>query len=117
MLGVTADLLDERSMDSEREISTTEPEDLILDLAIYYAVHHSYPPRLSKERKRAVRKQASTLIVDKGEVFSKTKGCQVKLVTSFEDQRRILTSCHSDPTSGHFGITKTWRRFAEQFYW
>ena len=104
-------------MDSESEISTTEPEDLILDLAIHYAVHRSYPPGLSKERKRAVRKRASTLTVDKGEVFLKMKGRQVKLVTSIEDQRRILESCHSDPTSGHFGITKTWRRVAERFYW
>lgn len=38
-------------------------------------------------------------------------------MTSIEDQRRILTSCHSDPTSGHFGITKTWIRVAERFYW
>ena len=26
---------------------------------------------------------------------------------SKKEQRRILESCHSDPTSGHFGITKT----------
>ena len=104
-------------MDSESEVSTTEPEDLILDLAIHYAVHRSYPLGLSKERKRAVRKQASTLTVDKGEVFLKRKGRQVKLVTSIEDQHRILASCHSDHTSGHFGITNMWRRVAEQFYW
>ena len=28
---------------------------------------------------------------------------QVKLVMSCDDQKRILRSCHSDPTSGHFG--------------
>ena len=42
---------------------------------------------------------------------------QVKVVTSVEDQKRILHSCHSDPTSGNFGVTKTWRRLAERFYW
>ena len=39
------------------------------------------------------------------------------MVTSVDDRKRILRSCHSDPTSGHFGITKTWRRLAERFYW
>ena len=42
---------------------------------------------------------------------------QVKLITSVEDQKRILQSCHSDSTSGHFGVTKTRRRLAERFYW
>ena len=42
---------------------------------------------------------------------------QVKVVTSVEERRRILRSCHSDPTSGHFGVTKTFRRVAERFYW
>ena len=36
---------------------------------------------------------------------------------SKKEQRRILESCHSDPTSGHFGITKTSKRIAERFYW
>ena len=42
---------------------------------------------------------------------------QVKVVMSVDDQKHILRSCHSDPTSGHFGITKTWRRVAERLYW
>ena len=81
-----------------------------------YAVRRSYSPGLTKEKKRAVGKGASTLVVDKGEVFLK-KGRRVKVVTAVEEQRRILESCHSDPTSGHFGTTKTWRRVAERFYW
>ena len=36
---------------------------------------------LSKEKKRAVRKRAAALIVDKGEVFLKRKGRHVKVVT------------------------------------
>ena len=39
----------------------------------------------------------------------------MKVVTAVEEQRRILESCHSNPTSGHFGTTKTWRRVAERF--
>ena len=42
---------------------------------------------------------------------------RVKVVTSVEEQARILRACHSDPTSGHFGTTKTWRKVAERFYW
>ena len=42
---------------------------------------------------------------------------RVKVVTSVEEQGRILRACHSDATSGHFGSTKTWRRVAETCYW
>ena len=49
--------------------------------------------------------------------YKKLHEFQVKLVMSCDDQKRILRSCHLDPTSGHFGVTKTWRRLAERFYW
>ena len=42
---------------------------------------------------------------------------RVKVVQSVEEQKRILRACHADPTSGHFGMTKTWRRVAERFHW
>ena len=84
---------------------------------IDYALHHGYPQGLSKERKITVKKRASTLEVDKGEVFVKRKGRRVKVVTASEEQHRILESCHSDPSSDRFGTTKTWRRVAERFYW
>jgi len=29
-----------------------------------------------------------------------------------EEQRRVLKACHSEPTSGHFGVTKTYKRMA-----
>ncbi len=35
----------------------------------------------------------------------------------FDGKNPALQSCHSHPTSGHFGITKTWHRLAERFYW
>lgn len=34
-----------------------------------------------------------------------------------KDKQRVLQSCHSHPTSGHFGISKTWQRISERFYW
>ena len=94
-----------------------EDENDILDLAIEYVLHSNYPPNLSKDKKRAMRKRAATLVVNTGEVFLKRKGCLVKVVTAADDQCRILELCHSDSTSGHFGTTKTWRRIAERFYW
>ena len=106
-------------MDSNPESSANELEEIdpVLELAIHYKLRRSYPPGSSKERKRVVRNRASTLTVDKGEVLLKRKGGQVKVVTAVEDQRRILELCHSDPTSGHFGTTKMWRRVPERFYW
>ena len=69
------------------------------------------------QKKRAVRKHAATLELDKGEILLKRKGRRVKVVVYVREQQRILQSCHSDPMSGHFGMTKTWKRVAERFYW
>ena len=63
-------------------------QDDVLELAIEYAMRGQYPPGhlITKDRKRAVRRRATTLRVDKGEVFLKRKGREVKVVTSLEDQ-------------------------------
>ena len=39
------------------------------------------------------------------------------MVTSHDEKKRILMMCHNDPTSGHFGTVKTWKRISEHFYW
>ena len=113
-LGVTLCLLE---MSSNDEASIHENPDDVLDLAIDYATRGGYPEGLSKDKKQAVRRRAATLRIDKGETLLKRKSREVKVVTDAIKQRRIVESCHSDPTSGHFGVTKTWRRAAEQFYW
>ena len=77
----------------------------------------TYPQDISKDRKRAVRKRAQTLKIENGDVFVEKKGKKMRVVTSKTEQMVIVRSCHSDPTSGHFGLTKTWKRVAERFYW
>ena len=92
--------------------------DDILDFAIYYVLHGgSYPDGLSKEKKRAVRKRAAKLATEKGEVFLLKKERRVKVVQTEREQKQILQACHSDPTSGHYGVSKTWNKVAERFYW
>lgn len=75
------------------------------------------PTKLIKGQEESHEKRAATLAVDTGKVFLKRKGRLVKVVIAADDQHWISESCHSDPTSGHFGTTKTWRRIAERFYW
>ena len=98
---------------NDAETLPKDKEDPILDHAIHYAINNTYPDGLSKEKKRAVRKRAATLVVDSGEVYLKRKNRKVKVVQSRKDQLLIVKACHSEPTSGHFGLTKTWRRIAE----
>ena len=43
-----------------------EGSDPVLELAIEYALHRSYPSGLSKEKKRVVRKRAAVLVVSEG---------------------------------------------------
>ena len=97
--------------------SIEEKDEQLLQYAIDYTISHTYPPDLSKDKKRAVRRKAATLTVEKGEVFLRRHQRRVKVVTSGEEQKRIVNACHSEPTSGHFGVNKTWRRVAERFYW
>ena len=99
------------------ESNETNGADEILEYAIQYAQDGSYPPNLTKDKKRAVRKRAALLSVDKGEVFFTRGKAKVKVVVSHDEQRRVLKACHSEPTSGHFGVTKTYKRIAERFYW
>lgn len=51
-----------------------EPEgDHILDYAIEYKLSVTYPPSLTNDKKRAVRKRAGTLIADNGEIYVERK--------------------------------------------
>lgn len=108
-------------MESELENTPSQHSkgDPILDLAIHYALNRSYPieAELSADKKRAVRKRAQTLKAESGEVFVIKKDKRLRVITSRNEQEMIVESCHSDPSSGHFGLTKTWRRIAERFYW
>ena len=94
-----------------------KPNDDVLEFAIQYVQDGSYPPEITKDKKRAIRKRAAVLSMEKGEIFIKRGRTSVKVVAAREEQRRILKACHSEPTSGHFGVTKTYKRIAERFYW
>ena len=95
----------------------TDKKDELLDIAFEYKIKGSYSDDASKDQKRAIRKRAQNLIADKGEIFLIRKSKHVKIITSIEEQSRILQACHSDPTSGHFGIVKMCKRLTERFYW
>lgn len=94
-------------------------QDEILDAAITYKTDGTYPSSSSKDRKRAIRKRAERLEIVKGELFFLRKNGKqkVKIITDPNEQKRILEACHSDVTSGHFGVTKTCKRLTERFYW
>ena len=55
--------------------------DEILDYAIHYVQCGAYPPHLSKEKKRSVRKRSEKLVVERGEVFLVKKGKKVSVIT------------------------------------
>lgn len=65
----------------------TENEDPILDMAIHYVLQQTYPvtAQLSKYQKRAIRKRAATLHVERGEFFLSRKGRKVKVISSVKE--------------------------------
>ena len=60
--------------------------------------------------------QLGLLIVDKGKASFNCGKTKVKVVVSLEEQRGVLKACHSEPTSGHFRVTKTYKRMAERVH-
>lgn len=41
----------------------------------------------------------------------------MRVIRSKKEQHQVLVACHSEATSGHFGIYKTLERISERFYW
>ena len=67
--------------------------------------------------KQSVRKRADRIIMRGVEVMYKKKNCdEVRIIQSREEQMWVL-EVHSDPTSGHFGVKKTFNRVRKKFYW
>ena len=66
-----------------------EIDDPILDYAIEYKQKGTYPTSI-KEKKRAVRKRAKTLIVENGEVYLQPNNRRVKIITSAAEQSHIM---------------------------
>ena len=52
--------------------------DELLEYAIYYSEKGFYPEGLTKDKKRAVRKKAKSISVERGEVFVHRRGKKVK---------------------------------------
>ena len=67
--------------------------------------------------KRSVRKRANRVIMRGVEVMYKKKNSdELRIIRGREEQMQVLEMCHSDPTSGHFGVKKTFNRVRERFY-
>ena len=59
-------------------------DDHILDFTIEYKQSGTYPPALTKEKKKVIRKRAESLIADIGDIYVERKNRRVKVVTSAE---------------------------------
>ena len=110
---------------SENNYDESVHDDEILEEAIKYVIatskgnQYKYPEGWDKNMKRSVRKRADRVVMRGVEVmYKKEKNSEeVRIIQSREEQLRILEMCHSEPTSGHFGVKKTFNRVRERFYW
>ena len=97
--------------------------DEILDLAIKYVTAKAagletlYPDGICKDKKRMIRNRAAKIKMVNNELMYEKQKKMMKIVTDQQEQKRIMISCHSDETSGHFGVRKTVARISERFYW
>ena len=42
---------------------------------------------------------------------------EVRYICNPDEQRKILSACHVDPTAGHMGAKRTLSRISERFKW
>ena len=49
--------------------------------------------------------------------YKTRKGMWVEVIFSKHQRKQIMQSCHSDPTAGHLGRTRTFYKVSERFYW
>ena len=64
--------------------------DNILDYAIEYKMKGAYPPGLTKDKKRAVRKRAQTICIEEGEMYILRKKNKVCLSDLSEEHMILL---------------------------
>ena len=70
----------DRALEEMEEIEAAQKDEQLLELAVHYIISGGeHAAEISKDKKRAVRRKASTLDVQKGEVFLKRHGRIVKV--------------------------------------
>ena len=88
-------------------------DDEILEEAIKYGIvgskgnQYKHFEGWDKNMKRFIRKRADRVIMRGVEVMHKKNSDEVRIIQSREEQMQVLEMYHSDPTSGHFGVKKT----------
>ena len=105
------------SLTQEPKTGGKDDDISLLDLSIDYLLTKSYPHNIDAKMKRSIRRRSSLLTFENGDILVRRKNRRVKVITNSTDRCRILEACHSAPTSGHFGVTKTRKKVSERFYW
>ena len=92
-------------------------KDEILEEAIKYVVARSQNAEYDYPE-GSIRRRAEKVIIKDGQImYLKKKGLSVRIIQSTQEQAQIFAMCHSDPTSGHFCVKKTFNRLSERFHW
>nr|XP_047129866.1 uncharacterized protein LOC124805802 isoform X1 [Hydra vulgaris] len=68
--------------------------------------------------KRTIRRKAKRFRMEDNKLQRKIKkDLWLEVVFSKAQRKQIVNSCHSEPTAGHLGRTRTFYKVAERFYW
>lgn len=71
----------------------------------------------TKDQKRNWRRKAASYSIVSGTLHYDHKSHGSVRVIKKDETASILKGCHSNPTSGHLGINKTWQKVASRYYW
>jgi hypothetical protein len=74
---------------------------------IGYLKDKTYPPNVTKNDRRCVRRNAQRFQIFDDELYYVKCKEKRRKVVMHDEKKEILRICHDDPIAGHFGIEKT----------
>jgi len=84
-----------------------------------YLNHDIYPDNFTPEQQKKLRGQAQHFLVYDRLLFKKNRknSAQPLRVVKKDEVKSVIKRLHDDPLSGHLGITNTFKRANQKYYW
>lgn len=89
--------------------------DIGYDIVFQYLLLKEYPPDVSENRQRAIRRRANKFVLKDGILHYSSKETLKPWITDEKKQQNIIQACHADKLGGHFGRDKTREKVTSRY--
>nr|XP_045597315.1 uncharacterized protein LOC123757584 isoform X1 [Procambarus clarkii] len=95
-----------------------DPDGMFYNEVYHYLSSGTFPEGTTDIYKKVIKKRATNYLINEDGRLSYGHKMPKEVITSSEDQRRIIESEHIDHMSGvHFGVKKMYSSIFSKFYW